>query len=150
MDCLTRTPLLLEYSLPSAQRKKPGFSPKSRSHRIRQKTSAAMPTRPGAGERHRRRFEGNLRLNQARDIHPSHSKRKAKTVRQEARPTATSHVHKKRQNPQSETRPEKRGNPQAKSKTEVRISPSKLERRPTLPKTPKFFSRGDMMRGRRI
>jgi hypothetical protein len=151
MDRLIRKPLLLELSAPSVQHKRPGGFVKSRSHRLRQKTSAGMPTRPGKTERDARRLQGQQRLHQARDRHPGMSKRRAEKVRGEARPTATSHLQKKRGNPQARSnRLAKRGNPQARSKTEIRESPSKLERRPTLPKTPKFYSRSDAMKGRRI
>ncbi len=147
---LIRTPLL-EFSRPSAQRKRPGGAAKSQSHRIRQKTSAAMPTRPGAHERRERSFAGrHFRMHQARDRTPAKSKRDAHRVRAESRPNP-GHSLTRRPNPQARSKHlERRGNPQARSKTEVRKSPSKIEQRPTLPKTPKFLSRGDLVKGGRV
>jgi len=147
MDRLIRSPLLLEFSRPSVQQGRPGGFVKSRSHRIRQKTSAGMPSRPGIEERQTRRFEGQLRFNQKRDIQPAQSKRSAAMTRSQTRPAIE--VQDKRANPRApSTRLRRRGNPQAPSKTEVRESPSKVKQRPTLPKTPKFFSRTDARQGR--
>lgn len=148
MDHLNRSPLLLEFSTASRQHLKPRGAPKALTHRIRQKTSASMPTRRGEAERQGRRFEGKLRMNQARDIHPSSSKRRAEDVRKKARPNPhTSHLSKKRKNPNAPSRPRSRGNPQARDKTQIRTSPSREQHRPTLAKTPQTATRRNVARG---
>ena len=147
MDRLIRSPLLLEFSRPSVQHGRPGGSVKARAHTLRQKTSASMPTRPGIEERQKRRFEGQIRFNKKRDILPAQAKRSAEMTRSQTRPATT--VQKQRNNPNAPSnRLKRRGNPQAPSKTEVRQSPSKVKQRPTLPKTPQFFSRTDARQGR--
>lgn len=149
MDHLRRKPLLLEFSHVSVQRLKPGAQPKARTRRLG-RTSADMPTRPGEHARLDRRAADHRRLNQARDRQPGMTKRHAEKVRSEGRPLQTSHLHKKRGNPNAPARSMKRGNPQAKSQTQIRISPSKLDHRPSISKTAKMITRGDMMRGRRL
>ena len=154
MDRLTRSPLLLEFSLVSVQHSRPGGARKDRTHRLRQKV--LKPTEQGLFQKIGRRTNERMRGTQARDDHPGLSKRRAERARQESRPAAAatlSHLQNRRGNPQAKTnRLRRRGNPQASAKTEIRESPSKLTRRPTLPKTSRFHgpSRGDLMKGRRI
>lgn len=144
MDHLDRTPLLLEFALPSKQRLKPGGQRKDRTRRHRSRTSASMP-HAGGEENIIRRISDKQRLNQARDINKGLTRRRAKRDHADRRkPADQGHLSDKRSNPSAEIRPEKRGNPQAKAETQVRTSPSKQQRRPTLPASPKFFDRGSM------
>lgn len=98
-----------------------------------------------------RRIEDKLLFNQPRDINRGFHKRKAKRDYAERRAKPDhGHLATKRDNPQAQTKPVKRGNPQNKGATQVRISPSKLQSRPTLPRTPQFFSRGSLLKGHRL
>lgn len=90
-------------------------------------------------------------MNQARDIMPGLYGRRAQRDYAERRAKADhGHLGNKRKNPQAETRQAKRGNPQNKGATQVRISPSKTQRRPMLPRTLQFLSRGALLKGHRL
>jgi hypothetical protein len=98
-----------------------------------------------------RRIEDKRRFNQARDIDKGLYQRRARRDHAERRPKADhGHLSVKRDNPQATKRPEKRGNPQNKAATQIRISPSKLQKRPALPRTLQFLSRGALLKGHRL
>ena len=143
MDHLERTPLLLEFALPSKQRLK-GAPPKQRTRR--QSRSALMSPDARGAENIVRRISDRQRMNQARDLRPSHTKRKAKS--DHAKRRAPIKHGEARKNPQAKSNTHTRGNPQAKAKTKVRVSPSNLKRRPTIPNTRRFFGFGNPMKGR--
>lgn len=96
-----------------------------------------------------RRVHDRQLFNSPRDVHKGfYTRRAEQQYRQRRQDPHHHHLTKTRTNPQAEKRPEKRGNPQAKTKTQIRVSPSKQQRRPTLPQTPKFFDRGTLTGGR--
>ena len=95
-----------------------------------------------------RRIHDRQRLNAPRNVLKGHYRRKAQRNHRERRGNPQQQVQ--RQNPLAAKKPLKRGNPQAKSKTEVRTSPSKLQQRPTIASTPRFFERSDLMKGRQL
>lgn len=143
MDRLTRNQLLIEFALPGAQRNRPGGFVKARRrvhHRIQH-------GRDDVAERTGRRLGSRIRGTETRDEAPSLSKRLAKRARVASQKPVVPHANKQRKNPGAKAEwTARRGNPQAREATRVKQRPQHT--RPTLPKTPKFFSREGLMKGR--